>query len=193
MASTTNQPPIFVLDLDETLVFATLEAPPDPDFMLELLGQQVFVRIRPGVQAFLDLIRPRCDLRVWSTGQPIYVDAICEKLGIDDIPKWGRDRCRRLDRMIANHHEPYDKPLEWITPDLSRVVIIDNSPGVFACNLANGVPIDSWRGDRDERQLDLLGCYLLWLAQQPDLRRDHSEWSREALLLRNAQGLKLKG
>lgn len=187
-----SQQPILVFDLDETLVFATLESPADPDFVLELLGQQVYVRVRPGVPELLALVRPLCDLRVWSTGQAIYVDAICEKLGISDVPKWGRDRCRRLERMIDGHHEPYDKPLDWIHADLSRIAIIDNSPGVFACNLPNGIHIDSWRGDRSERQLDLLGRYLQWLTAQPDLRRDHSQWSREALLLRNAEGLRLK-
>jgi TFIIF-interacting CTD phosphatase-like protein len=187
-----DQPPILVFDLDETLVFATLDPPDDPDFVLELLGQQVYVRVRAGVPELLALAREISDVRVWSTGQPIYVDAICEKLGISDVPKWGRDRCRRLDQMIVGHHEPYDKPLDWIHPDLSRIAIIDNSPGVFACNAQNGIPIDSWRGDRAERQLDLLGRYLRWLVAQPDLRRDHREWSREALLLRNAEGPRLR-
>jgi TFIIF-interacting CTD phosphatase-like protein len=187
-----SEPKILVFDLDETLVFASMEESADVDFRLELMGQKVFLKLRPGAQEIVDFLRPRCDLRVWSTGQPIYVEAVCQLLKIADRPWWGRDRCRRLDQMIAGHHEPYDKPLDWICEDLSRIVIIDNSPGIFACNPRNGLHIDSWRGDREDRQLDLLRGYLLWLLEQPDMRREHGEWSREALLRRNAEGLRLK-
>lgn len=183
---------ILVFDLDETLVFATLDEVTDPDFVLELAGQRVYLRVRPGVAELIESVRPHYTCRVWSTGQPIYVEAVCQSLKIEWMEFWGRDRCRQLTTMIEGHREPYDKPLSWISEDLERIAIVDNSPGVYACNPRNGIPIDSWHGDRSDRQLDLLQHYLRWLAERSDMRRDHNTWTTETLLMRNAQGIHLK-
>lgn len=180
--------PTLVLDLDETLVFATLERQARVDHELALAGQTVFLQVRPYALDFLAAARTQWDLHIWSTGQPIYVEAVCRCLGLDpDTPAWARDRCRRLDTIPDHHHEPYDKPLAAIGTELASTIIVDNAPGTFACNPRNGIPITAWHGDRSDQQLRLLALYLHWLAAQPDMRRDHWRWAAEVVLLRNTR------
>lgn len=177
-----------VLDLDETLVFATLEPQARVDHEMHLAGQDVFVQVRPGARAFLDAVQADWTVMIWSTGQPIYVDAVCEHLGLGaGIEAWGRDRCRRLEVIPEHHHEPYDKPLARVDAPLDRVVIVDNAPGTFACNPDNGIPITAWHGDLADQQLRLLAIYLRWLAAQPDVRRNHWRWAIEVMTLRNTR------
>ena len=180
-------PKTLVLDLDETLIFSTLETSSDVDFDLTLAGQQCFVRVRPGVAAFAERMRPLFNCQIWSTGQPIYVEAVCQTLGLDWMVMWGRDRCRRLDEIPDMHHEPFDKPLSYLNVDMASVVIVDNAPGTFNANPQNGIPITTWRGDPEDRQLDLLGDYLSWLATLDDMRRDHWRWATEVLIARNGR------
>jgi len=183
---------ILVLDLDETLVFASLEPQERVDLELVIGTTPCFVQIRPGLEELVASIKDRWRCLVWSTGQPAYVEATCKALGIDWMELWARDRCRRLDTIPEQHHEPFDKPLVWVEPDETSVVIVDNAPGSFACNPKNGIPIQTWRGERADRQLVFLADYLGWLVEQPDVRRDHWKWATEVLLLRNA-GLALHG
>jgi TFIIF-interacting CTD phosphatase-like protein len=177
---------ILVLDLDETLVYSTLERPPVVDHELLIAEQTCFVRVRPGVQSFVERMRS-CfgECRIWSTGQPIYVESVCKTLGIDWMTIWGRDRCRRLAVPVPGA-DPYDKPLELISNDPRSIVIVDNAPSVFACNPQNGIPITTWRGDPSDRQLDLIGDYLEVLSLREDMRGEHGQWAAQVLIRRNA-------
>ncbi len=174
-----------VFDLDETLVFSSLEATDDADHVLSIAGQTVYVQVRPGALAIARTMRELFACRVWSTGQPIYVEAVCAAMGLEWMEIWGRDRCRRLDAIPENHFEPYDKPLHLISQDLAKIVIVDNAPGAFNCNPENGIPINTWRGDPEDRQLFHLTYYLRWLHHLPDMRRDHRAWPQETVILRN--------
>jgi hypothetical protein len=51
----------------------------------------------------------------------------------------------------------YTKPLEYLSPNLANVVLLDNSPVSFLACPNNAVPIASWIDDADDEQLlDLL-------------------------------------
>lgn len=178
-----------VLDLDETLIHASLEADGYVDFELEIAGQHVFVRVRPGLHDFIAHVRKLFTPRIWSTGQPVYVQAVAKHLGLDFMELWGRDKCRRRTEMSGGRFDPYDKPLEAIGVEMGDIVIVDNYPAVFDCNPRNGIPIDTWLGSPEDGQLGLLSIYLSWLVEQNDMRREHRRWTYEALLLRNAQGI----
>jgi hypothetical protein len=54
--------------------------------------------------------------------------------------------------------------------DLSNVLLVDNNASSFRTQLANGVPISSWRGEVYDMELLKLSNYLKDLALAPNLR-----------------------
>ena len=52
------------------------------------------------------------------------------------------------------------KDLHRLGRDLSKTIIVDNSIYAFAYNLPNGIPIPSYYGQRNDRELISLVSYL---------------------------------
>ncbi len=76
-----NAPPIsLVLDLDETLVHCTVEPVEDADltFPVEFHGMtyQVYVRLRPYLNEFLEAIADKFEVIVFTASQQVYADAL---------------------------------------------------------------------------------------------------------------------
>lgn len=172
-----------VLDLDETLVYSTMEpaGADSKEFLVE--GTAIYSMIRPGVQSFLDFARKKFECTIWSTGVQPYVDCMAEYLGITDFTIWGRDYCRRIEGTDAI--DPYEKPLRQITENLTEIVLVDNSPSVFAKCPQNGILVRTWRGEPNDTELEHLKYYLDWLEKQPSMQRDHQSWRIETLCIRS--------
>lgn len=171
-----------VLDLDETLVYSTMEPFGEHSVKLSAGGSFYYTTLRPGVRSFLERMNQLFDCTIWSTGQQAYLESLWDYIAIPGYTLWGRDHCRRI--AAPEGAEPYEKPLRQITEDLTSIVIVDNTPSMFAKCPLNGIPVRTWRGDMNDTELDHLRHYLEWLEKQPSMQRDHQSWRIETLCLR---------
>jgi CTD small phosphatase-like protein 2 len=159
-----------VLDLDETLVHCSLEKIDNPDliFAVPYEGEefQVYVRKRPGFEQFLSRVSELFEVAVFTASQKAYADKLLNIL--DPTHKWIHHRLFREScvQVLGN----YLKDLNVLGRELSKVVIVDNSPHVFAYQVDNGVPIESWYNDSRDRELLHLLPFLETLAKCSDVR-----------------------
>ncbi|MBQ9394017.1 MAG: HAD family hydrolase [Proteobacteria bacterium] len=172
-----------VLDLDETLVFSTMEPAGSDSLEFTIEDSKFYSMIRPGVQPFLEFVRKHFECTLWSTGVQPYVECMAKHLGISDFTIWGRDYCKRIEGSDAV--DPYEKPLRKITENLTEIVIVDNSPTVFNKWPQNGILVRTWRGEPNDTELEHLMYYLAWLEKQRSMQRDHQSWRIETLCLRS--------
>lgn len=82
--STASPPVTLVLDLDETLVHASLEPLPnaDLDFSVNFQGQKynVWVKLRPHCLTFLQRVSEMFEVVVFTASQKVYADSVLDKI-----------------------------------------------------------------------------------------------------------------
>ena len=64
----------------------------------------------------------------------------------------------------------YVKDLKSLNRELKNLIIIDNNPSSFALNTENGIPIESWYDDLNDRELQNLEPILEFLSSVSDVR-----------------------
>jgi RNA polymerase II subunit A small phosphatase-like protein len=176
--------PLLILDLDETLIFATprkLEA--EPDFGCF----QYLVYRRPGLAGFIEECARHYRLGVWTSSTPGYAECIVSEI-FGEIPLeflWTRGRCTR--RFDFESREPYWvknlKKVKRAGYDLDRVLMVEDTPRNLERNYGNLVLVDEFTGDPSDRELIELGGYLRRLSREDDLRkiekRGWRNWKQE--------------
>lgn len=159
-----------VLDLDETLVHSTLEPCDDADFSFpvnyNLLEHVIYVKCRPHLKAFMERIAGVFEVIIFTASQSIYADQLLNVLD----PKRRIFRYRFFRESCVFFDGNYLKDLSVLGRDLSRVVIIDNSPQAFGFQVDNGIPIESWFDDPSDQELLLLLPFLESLLGTEDVR-----------------------
>ncbi|BDD11073.1 hypothetical protein FUAX_35050 [Fulvitalea axinellae] len=164
---------LLILDIDETLVYAT----PDP------LGRPEDFRVgpyrvykRPGLEAFLDFAFRYFRVAVWSSASDAYVEEMVKKLGMEGKLEfaWGRSRATlrnalpsylESDMLFGNlGHQHYIKRLKKVKKlgfSLDKTLMVDDSPHKLQQNYGNAIIVSEFTGDELDDELRLLARYLM--------------------------------
>jgi CTD small phosphatase-like protein 2 len=159
-----------VLDLDETLVHCSVDYIPDADVTFPVafngMNYMVYVRKRPFLDKFFASIHGKFEVTIFTASQQVYAERLLNLLdpeGIHIHHRLYRDSCLNVDGN-------YLKDLNVLGRDLSKTVLVDNSPHAFGYQLDNGIPIESWFDDRGDTELLKLSAFLHQLIGQTDVR-----------------------
>jgi len=159
-----------VLDLDESLVHATLEKVEDAEIIFNLkdeneMDHTIYVLKRPGLDDFLKKVSEIFEVIIFTASQQIYAETL---LNIIDPQSYIHHRLYR-DSCI-NVEGNYLKDLSNLGRDISKIVIVDNSPHVFGYHIDNGIPIIGFFNDKNDRELEKLFPFLESLAHVDNVR-----------------------
>eukprot|EP00501_MAST-03F_sp_TOSAG23-6_P002603 GSMAST32.ASY1.ANO1.2744.1 assembled CDS len=144
-----------VLDLDETLVHSRFE-----DYM-----DTVQVNTRPGLIPFLEKVSKLYDLYIFTAATPDYASYVLNVLDPNRTIFKGRFYRRHC---TVRSNESVDVAQDF--DDLSRIILVDNSPVCFLMQPENGVPISSFYDDGNDQALFKLERLLRMLDSQEDVR-----------------------
>jgi len=131
---------------------------------------RVKVHKRPGLDRFLEEASSFCQLAVFTAGTEDYANALLDKL--DPCGRMGlrlyRDSCSLVDGMFLKDLNKV--VVEHGDRDLSRVVLVDNSPVSLLINPENSILLRSFYTDPDDRVLSNLLVLLRRLHHAGDVR-----------------------
>jgi carboxy-terminal domain RNA polymerase II polypeptide A small phosphatase len=160
-----------VLDLDETLVHSSFRPIPSPDFIIpvEIEGRivDVYVIKRPFVDHFMRAVGQRFEVVVFTASLGKYADPLLDLLDQHQVVKW-----RLFRESCVPWEGSYVKDLTALGRDLSKVVIVDNSPHSYVFQPENALPIGTFIDDPDDQEL--LECLevLMGMAESEDVREN---------------------
>ena len=133
--------------------FPSVDPIPDADVRFPVTfnnaNYEVYVRKRPHLDKFFALIAGKFEVTVFTASQQVYAERLLNLLdpeGKHIHNRLYRDSCLNVDGNFL-------KDLNVLGRDLTKTVLVDNSPHAFGYQLENGVPIESWFEDKSDTEL----------------------------------------
>jgi len=166
-----HAPPLsLILDLDETLVHCTVDPVSNADLVFPVVFHgaeyQVHVRLRPHLFDFLEAVYEEFEVVVFTASQQVYADELLNR--IDPDKKYIKHRMFRESCLAVEGN--YLKDLHVCGRDLTKTVLVDNSPHAFGYQVDNGIPIESWFDDPNDTELLKLAAFVKTLHGEKDVR-----------------------
>ncbi|KAJ8604230.1 hypothetical protein MRB53_041882 [Persea americana] len=160
-----------ILDLDETLIHSLSKGGTMSNaHMVEVkLGNHAIlyhVHKRPHCDHFLDKVSLWYDVVVFTASVQEYADPVIDWL--EEERKVFKARYYR--QHCTYRGGAYMKDLSLVQPDLSRAIIVDNSPLSYKLNTQNAIPIEGWISDPSDNDLLYLIPVLKSLRMVKDVR-----------------------
>ncbi|KAF1358842.1 hypothetical protein EJ07DRAFT_166695 [Lizonia empirigonia] len=172
-----------ILDLDETLIHSMAKGGRfQTGHMVEvklqasvgaggqIIGPQVpilyYVHKRPFCDEFLKKISKWYNLIIFTASVQEYADPVIDWLEVER--KYFAGRYYRQHCTLRNG--AYIKDLAQVEPDLSKVMILDNSPMSYIFHEDNAIPIEGWISDPTDYELLHLIPLLEGLQYVTDVR-----------------------
>ncbi|KAJ4943876.1 hypothetical protein JOQ06_006369 [Pogonophryne albipinna] len=157
-----------VVDLEETLMFSSLNVIEEAEFTFNTAFQdhqyKVYMILRPHVKEFLQAMAKNYEMFVYTCAKKEYAEKILDIL--DPQRKLFRHRLYQDDCACVLGH--YIKDLGVLGRDLAKTVVLDNAPHTYPYHLMNTIPIKSWSGESEDRELQKLEDFREVLKKRKD-------------------------
>lgn len=166
---------LLILDIDETLIFATEELlPRTPDF---LAGNKYHVYKRPFVEQFLAWSFQNFDVAVWTSATDDYAAEIVANIFPQSQNNlsflWSRERCTpSLD--FESRETFWEKKLTKLRRrgyNLENVIVVDDTPQMWRNSYGNLVRVKPYFGELEDNELEKLIRYLGILKSVENVRK----------------------
>ena len=157
-----------VLDLDETLIY----------FKTKNTGEERgILRVRPGINEFLDEVGKYYELIIFTTATQEYADALIDAVEEDKI--YFDHRLYREHAVIIDND--FVKDLTRIGRPLDKIIIVDNMPQNFRLQKENGIIIKAfWGEDKyDTALIDLIPILINIAKEGGDVRKSLVKYKDE--------------
>lgn len=175
--------PLLILDLDETLIHATLQP---LEYASDFVVFKYHIYKRPHLHYFLTRVNEYFTLAIWSSASDDYVQEVVSRILPKDIQLafiWGRSRCTpKIDPKVnelgyySDHywsHHHYIKPLKKVKRigfDLKQVLIVDDTPRKVANSYGNAIYPKAFMGSASDDHLPKLLQYLKKIQPEKNYR-----------------------
>lgn len=173
---------LLVLDLDETLVFAS-EAELDRPGDFSIAGYHVYKR--PHLDAFLSFAFARFRVGVWTSSGRLYAEPLVAQLmaGRHVEFVWSSMRCSIARDWDTGGHTTQKRlaKLKKLGFNLYEIIGVDDTPSKYAKNYGNLVQVREWTGDPEDDELVYLMRYLGLLGDVVNVRAVEKRSWRERL------------
>lgn len=168
------QPPLLVLDLDETLLHSTTEATTRFTFS----DGAHHTLLRPHLATFLEQLDPWWHFSVFTAAGSIYAQSVINGIRRHAFPRlellfvFDRTRCTPR-RNPSTGETTWLKDLKKVKRrgfPLERVLALDDTPEAFARHRGNHLHAPRWTGDPNDTFLLDVIPQLRSLAVEPNIR-----------------------
>jgi len=156
-----------VLDLDETLVHSSFQPTAVFDFQIQVqidnTCHDVYVAKRPYVDKFLERVAEKFEVVIFTASLAKYANPV-----LDNLDPNGTIHARLFRDSCVPHGSQFVKDMSILGRDITRAMIVDNSPSSYAFQPENGIPIESWFDDTKDMELKTLADALDKVADHQD-------------------------